>query len=72
MTMPRCGYEEFLRSFLFIVHFMRMMINDPVCSGFGTHALRNAKLIFESLLHLFYRASYIRTVATLLYRFGQC
>ena len=35
---------------------MRMIINDYVCSSFETFALRNAKLIFKSPLHLFYRA----------------
>ena len=33
------------------------------------YALRNAKLIFKSPLHLFYRASNIHTIATLLYWF---
>ena len=43
-----------------------------MCSSFRMSALRNAKLIFKSPLHLFYRASKIHAIATLLYRFDQC
>ena len=47
-----------------------MIINDHVCCfSFKTRALRHAKLIFESPLPLFYRASNIHTIATLLNRF---
>ena len=69
MTSPRRGYEELIKSFLFMIHIIRMIINDYLYFCFRTRALRNAKLIFESPLHPFYRAGSIHTIAALLYRF---
>ena len=60
------------RSFLIIIHFVCMIINDYVCASFRMYALRNAKLIFKSSLHMFYRASSIHTIATSLCHFDQC
>ena len=49
MTLPRRGYKEFIRSFLFIIiHFICMIMNYYVCYSVKTRASCNAKLMFKS------------------------